>query len=100
MKYNLLEKARVFCNMVVNDLKGYLLSDSVKEEMMTWSDSEAPEMVNHDLEATRKEGNILFSINFRTYIITSSYWHQHLSVVRRGASPVVRQTSCIRSLKN
>jgi len=45
------------CNNIVEDLKGFLLSDSVRTEMMTWSDSEVPDMVENDIQVTHKIGN-------------------------------------------
>lgn len=65
MKDNLIKKAKLVCDKIAKDLQEHLQSKSIENEMTTWSDSEAPEFIEYDLEATRKRGNILLSLHCR-----------------------------------
>jgi len=56
VKERLQIKAKHTCDEIAEELLKYLESSEVKKKLMTWVESEAPDVVENDLEATVKKG--------------------------------------------
>ena len=70
VKADLRKTAERVCKSIAKNLHEYVLSDVVKAELLTWTDSEAPDVEGGDFEVTRLNGKKIpkFDIIVRAFI--------------------------------
>jgi len=72
VKERLQIKAKHACNEIAEKLLKYLESPEVKTKLMTWEESDAPDVVENDMEVTVKKGMEVYYTMLLLYVYSKS----------------------------